>query len=155
MRILHIRREQNFCNDNQKIKFVNCSVHPKPVFNPPFIPSAYSENMRKVFKRLWRIRQLMAAWGTQNRLRIHGKNLCVHGEDAKIHKTEDISVNKSPTWNFLDPYFLYKVRWIKPKNHFTLFFHESSKLFWRVGRRCLISRYIFFVFVIVLVLLTT
>ncbi len=39
-----------------------------------------------------------AACGAQNRLRIHGKNLfiCVHGEDAKIHKSEDISVINSP-----------------------------------------------------------
>jgi hypothetical protein len=34
---------------------------------------------------------------TQNRLRIHGKNLCVHGEDAKTHKTDDILVNNGPT----------------------------------------------------------
>jgi hypothetical protein len=35
--------------------------------------------------------------GTQNRLGIRGKNLCVHVEDAKTHKTEDISVNNGPT----------------------------------------------------------
>ncbi len=35
--------------------------------------------------------------GTQNCLRIHGKNLCVQGEDTKIHITEDISVNNGPT----------------------------------------------------------
>jgi hypothetical protein len=49
-----------------------------------------------------------------NRLRICGKNPCVHGEEAKRHqKTGDTSVNNGPT-NFLDP--LYKMRWIKPKN---------------------------------------
>ncbi len=30
-------------------------------------------------------------------LRIRAKNLCVHGEDAKLHKTGDISVNNGPT----------------------------------------------------------
>jgi hypothetical protein len=31
--------------------------------------------------------------GTQNCLRIRGTNLCVHGEDAKRHKTANISFN--------------------------------------------------------------
>jgi hypothetical protein len=44
--------------------------------------------------------------GTQNRLRIRGKNLCVQGENAKMHKTEDISN--------------LKIFLIKAKNHFTL-----------------------------------
>jgi hypothetical protein len=46
-----------------------------------------------------------------------GKNLCVHGEDAKRHKTEEISVKNGSTLIFLDPYFLCKIGWIKPKNH--------------------------------------
>jgi hypothetical protein len=31
----------------------------------------------------------------ENRLRIRGKNLCVHGEDAKSNKTVYISVNNN------------------------------------------------------------
>jgi hypothetical protein len=34
--------------------------------------------------------------GTQNCLRIREKNLYVHGEDTKRHKTEDILVNNGP-----------------------------------------------------------
>jgi hypothetical protein len=33
--------------------------------------------------------------GTQNCLRIRGKTLCVHGEDAKRHKTVNISFNNN------------------------------------------------------------
>jgi hypothetical protein len=62
-----------------------------------FILSAYSENMRKVFKRIWRIRKFRAVCCTQYRLCIRGKNLCIHGEDAKRHKDEDISVGNGPT----------------------------------------------------------
>ncbi len=67
-----------------------------------FILSAYSENMRNVL----------------NRIGIRGKSLYayVYGEDAKIYNAEDTSVNNGPTWNFLDPYFLYKIGWIKLKN---------------------------------------
>jgi hypothetical protein len=35
--------------------------------------------------------------GTQKCLQIRGNNLCVHGEVAKRHKIEDISVNNGPT----------------------------------------------------------
>jgi hypothetical protein len=38
--------------------------------------------------------------GTLNRLRIRGKNLCVHGEDAKSHKTVYISVNNNTNFKF-------------------------------------------------------
>jgi hypothetical protein len=59
-----------------------------------FILSAYSENTRNVFKRLQRMRgkylrvygkydECRVVCGTQNCLRIRGKNLCVHGEDAE------------------------------------------------------------------------
>ncbi len=54
---------------------------------------AYLENTLKVFKRTWRIWQIGVNCGTQNRFhtpkvfkrirRIRGKNLCVHGKDAK------------------------------------------------------------------------
>jgi hypothetical protein len=37
----------------------------------------------------------MVVGGTQNHLRICRKNLCGHGEDAKRHNTEEISVNRS------------------------------------------------------------
>jgi len=69
--------------------------------------------MRKVFKRIQRIR---------------GKNLCVHGGDAKkllvYSPNRLIDTKLSISWllmvqheNFLDPYFLNKLGWIKPKNH--------------------------------------
>ncbi len=35
--------------------------------------------------------------GAQSRLRIRGKNLCAHGDDAKSHKTGDILVNNGLT----------------------------------------------------------
>ncbi len=35
--------------------------------------------------------------GTQSRLRIRGKNLCAHGEEAKRYKTGNILVNNRPT----------------------------------------------------------
>jgi hypothetical protein len=34
-----------------------------------------------------------AVCGTQNRIRIGGNNLCIHAEEVKIHKNEDISLN--------------------------------------------------------------
>jgi hypothetical protein len=37
--------------------------------------------------------------GTQNCLRIRRKNLCVHGEDAKRHKTVNISFNNNMNFN--------------------------------------------------------
>ncbi len=46
--------------------------------------------MLEVCKTIFEKLGLFAA---QNCLRIRGKKLCVHEEDAKIHKTEDISVN--------------------------------------------------------------
>jgi hypothetical protein len=39
--------------------------------------------MRKVFERIWRKWQIGVICGTQNHLLIRGKNLCVHGKDAK------------------------------------------------------------------------
>jgi len=65
-----------------------------------FILSAYSENMRRVFKRIWRIGDIRVVCGTHYGFRIRGKNLCIHGEDAKKHKTENMSVNNGPKWNF-------------------------------------------------------
>jgi hypothetical protein len=73
-----------------------------------FILSGYSENKRRVYGENGKFR---AVCDTQNRLRIRGKNLCVHGEDAKKHKTEDIAVNNGQI--FLILYF-YTVGWIKP-----------------------------------------
>jgi hypothetical protein len=58
---------------------------------------AFTEYTRKVFKCMRRIQKFRAVFGTQNHLRIHGKNLCVYGEDAKIHKNEDISLNNGLT----------------------------------------------------------
>jgi hypothetical protein len=66
-------------------------------FRVVFILSAYSENMRKVFKRIWRIGESRVVCGTQSRLRIRGKNLCAHGENAKGYKTGDILVINGPT----------------------------------------------------------
>jgi hypothetical protein len=40
-----------------------------------------------------------------------GKNLCIHGEDAKRHKTLNISFNNNMNFNFFK---------IIPKNHLTL-----------------------------------
>jgi hypothetical protein len=68
--------------------------------------SAYSY----FFKRIRRIRgKCLSAYveygkfgvvcGTQNCLRIRGKNLCVHGEDAKRHKTVNISFNNNMNFN--------------------------------------------------------
>ncbi len=48
-----------------------------------FILSVYSENTRKVFKRLWRKWQIGVICGTQNHLRIRGKYLNVFGEYAE------------------------------------------------------------------------
>ncbi len=72
-----------------------------------------SPNTRKVFKRIRRIR---------------GKNLCVHGEDAKTYSPntpKDIKVCLS--WliiirilHFLDSFYLHYMGWTKPKNHLTL-----------------------------------
>jgi hypothetical protein len=42
-------------------------------------------------------RDFRIVYGTQKCLRIRGKNLCVHGEDAEGHKTEDTLVNYGPT----------------------------------------------------------
>jgi hypothetical protein len=58
--------------------------------------------------------------GTLNRLRIRGKNLCVHGEDAKrllahfgeyakSHKSVYISVNNNTNLNFLKILFIYTI----------------------------------------------
>jgi hypothetical protein len=49
--------------------------------------------------------EFRVACGKQNRLRIREKNLCVHGEDAKRHKTVYISVND----NFLRFFLSYTV----------------------------------------------
>ncbi len=43
---------------------------------------------------------LFAVHTTQCRLRIRRKNLCVHGEDAKRHKTVYISVNDNTNLKF-------------------------------------------------------
>jgi hypothetical protein len=59
-----------------------------------FIFSSYTENTRKVFKHLWRMRgkyisvfgeyaEIRVICGTQNRLRIRGKYLNVFGECAE------------------------------------------------------------------------
>jgi hypothetical protein len=69
--------------------------------------SAYSY----FFKRIRRIRgkclsaygeygEFRVVCGTQNSLRIRGKNLCVHGENAKRHKTVNISFNNNTNLNF-------------------------------------------------------
>jgi hypothetical protein len=63
-----------------------------------FILSAYSENTWKVYMEdAANSLQFRVVCGTQSRLRIRGKNLCAHGEDAKRHKTGDIFVNNGPT----------------------------------------------------------
>jgi hypothetical protein len=57
--------------------------------------------------------------GTQNLIRIRKKHLCVHGEDAKRHKTVQISVNNNTTnfKSFLDSFYEHYMEWIKPKKH--------------------------------------
>ncbi len=40
--------------------------------------------------------EFMVVCGAQNRLRIRGNNLCVYREDARGHKTKDISVTNGP-----------------------------------------------------------
>ncbi len=78
--------------------------------------SAYSY----FFKRCWRIRgnclsaygeygEFRVVCGTQNCLRIRGKNLCVHGEDAKRHKTVNISFNNNTNLIFLKILSIYTV----------------------------------------------
>ncbi len=135
LRVFSIYAESNFFKDNQKLI--------RPVFNPPFDCWKYcplkkpgiveSENsFLHSFFRIRRIRwnylnvygeygEFRVVCGTQTYLQIHGKNLYAHGEDAKRHNSEDISVNDGKTWNFLvDPYFLsVQDGWIKPKNHIT------------------------------------
>jgi hypothetical protein len=56
--------------------------------------------------------------GTQNPLRIHGKNLRVHREDAKRHKTVYIVGNNNTNFNFLDSFYLHYVGWMNPKHNF-------------------------------------
>jgi hypothetical protein len=57
----------------------------------------------------------------KNRIRIRGKNLCVHGEDAKRHKTVYISVNNNTHFQFFKILsIVHYMGWIKPKNHLTL-----------------------------------
>jgi hypothetical protein len=64
--------------------------------------SAYSY----FFKRIRRISvyreygEIRVVCGTQNRIRILGKNLFVHGEDAKRQKTVNISFNDNMNFNF-------------------------------------------------------
>jgi hypothetical protein len=63
------------------------------------------------FMRIWRILgkclsvhgeygEFRVVCGTYNRLGLRGKNLCVHGEDAKSHKTVYISVKNNTNFNF-------------------------------------------------------
>jgi hypothetical protein len=61
---------------------------------------AYSEKTGKVLKYIWRIGEIRVFWGTQNSLRLRGKKLCVHGEDAKRHKTVFISVDNNQNFIF-------------------------------------------------------
>jgi hypothetical protein len=76
----------------------------------------WSPNTRKVFKRFWRVR---------------GKNLCVHGEDAKRllayspNTPKEIKVCISRLIimrikNILDSFQIHYMGWFKPKNHLTL-----------------------------------
>ena len=80
-----------------------------------------------LFKRIRRIRgkclsaygeygEFRVVCGTQNWLRIRGKNLCVHGEDAKRHKTVNISFNNNTNLNFFKILSIYTV-WdgLRPK----------------------------------------
>jgi len=55
-------------------------------------------NTQKVFKRIWRIR---------------GKNLCVHGEDAKKLLRYSPSRPKDKRHIFLDSFYLHYMGWIK------------------------------------------
>jgi hypothetical protein len=50
----------------------------------------------------------------------YAERICVHGEDAKSHKTVYISVNINTNFIFLDSFYLHYIGWIKPKNHLTL-----------------------------------
>ena len=52
--------------------------------------------------------ELRVVYGTQNRLRIRGKNRSVHGEDAKRHNIVYVSVNKNTNIN-LFTFFLSTV----------------------------------------------
>ncbi len=61
---------------------------------------AYSENTGKYLSVHGEYSEFRVVCGTQNRLRVRGKNLCVHGEDAKIHKTVYISVNNNMNFKF-------------------------------------------------------
>ncbi len=81
-----------------------------------FILSAYSENTKKVFKRIRRIPQIQ----------VH-KIVSVYAERifASMEKTQRYTKLRV-SWQimiqhefFLAPFFLYKMGWIKPKNHYT------------------------------------
>ncbi len=49
--------------------------------------------------------------GTQSRLRIRGKNLCAHGDNAKRYKTGDILVVNGPTWKIFQILTFY-TKWV-------------------------------------------
>ncbi len=52
-----------------------------------FFRFAYSENTRKYLLSVYEVYgKFRAVCSRQNCLRIRGKDICVHGEDAKIHK---------------------------------------------------------------------
>jgi hypothetical protein len=62
------------------------------------------ENMRKEFMRTWRMCKEALAYSPNT------------SRDTKLSRARLIIVQNEI---FLDPFFLYKMGWIKPKNHLT------------------------------------
>ncbi len=85
--------------------------------------SAYSY----FFKRIRRISvygeygEIRVVCGTQNRIRILGKNLCVHGEDAKSHTTVNISYYNNINFNFFFFYTVWEGIGLKTISHYCPF----------------------------------
>ncbi len=104
--------------------------------------SAYSN----FFKRIRRLRgkclsaygeygEFRVVCGTQNSLRIRGKNLCVHGEDAKRQKTVNISFNSNTNLNFFKILSIYTV-WdgLNPKTiSYDVIRENLKKKFFRIS----------------------
>jgi hypothetical protein len=67
--------------------------------------------------------------GAQSRLRICGRNLCVHGEDARRHKTVYISVHYNKNFKFFKILSIYTIwdglslKTISRYCHFKSIFH--------------------------------
>jgi hypothetical protein len=81
-----------------------------------FLLSAYAEDIRKYMSVCREYGKFRVVCCTQNRLRKRGKNLCVHGDDAERHETEEWGYFvQHEIFLIYGTYYLYKMGWIKPK----------------------------------------